>query len=117
MKTKPFTLVEVLVAMGIFMVGIAPLLGVVMSLTRNYQTNMAKNNMASFALKKLEEFKMSATAPTPVISYTVTGQPGLSYFLDVVTVFPNYRYVTLTVGPTDINSSANVQFSYLHYVE
>lgn len=121
MKTKSFTLVEVLVAMGIFMVGIAPLLGVVMSLTRNYQDNLAKNNMASYALKKIDELKLSPLAPTPVTTYKATGQPGLSYLLQVDYVFPNYRYVTLAVGPTDLTPTPTLdnillqRFSYLHY--
>ena len=54
---QKFTLIEVLVAMGVFMVGIAPLLGVLASTTRVYQGQVNKSNVASFVREKMSEFR------------------------------------------------------------
>ena len=121
---KNFTLVEVLVAMGIFMVGVAPILGVVMSLTRSYQGDLLKNRASHFASSKIEEYKSQATPPDPK-SYSVAGNvAGLSFLVQSDIVATNVYKITLGVGskgidppPTSPDNIMLQKFSYLHFVE
>lgn len=49
MKRSRFTLIEVLVAMGIFMIGVAPVLGLMSSTTRIHQNNVRLAQVTSFS--------------------------------------------------------------------
>lgn len=88
-EKQKFTLIEVLVAMGVFMVGISPLLGVLASTTRVYQGQVNKADMANFVREQMTDFRngVDVTASTEMIKapkpynnirYSVSVQPTIS---------------------------------------
>jgi type II secretory pathway pseudopilin PulG len=120
MKKTSFTLVEVLVAMGIFMVGVAPILGVVMSTTHKQQENLIKTNINSLALQKLAEFKI--TPPSAIGFTAVTNYPGLSYMISGNSITPGVTAYTLAIGkttitPTSADNLSLTQFLYIYNAE
>ena len=133
MITKKFTLIEVLVAMGIFVVGISPLMGVLTATARNSQRDMQKTNLSRLANMKIQEYKMMATI-TPS-SFNSCGNysiyPGVGYCQSANVIinngFDTAYSIELTVG-VGINSDNTVSdtimyspnltyFNYIHVVE
>lgn len=55
MKRSPFTLVEVLVAMAVFIVGVAPLLGVLTAMTSNHIDYINETKAGKFFQFKIAE--------------------------------------------------------------
>lgn len=71
MIRKTFTLVEVLVAMSVFLVGITPLIGVLASITVDHVEKRSANLCTDFIKHKVREFidadeKISDIGPTAV---------------------------------------------------
>jgi type II secretory pathway pseudopilin PulG len=130
-KKHSFTLIEVLVAMGIFMIGIAPIMGVLTATTRNFQSETAKSKIGALAEQKFSDVRAGGE-PTSEAETTSTSFPGLKYYKGVNTILNNgydkMYLVTLAVAPTEetktLNAtsiySANINcqvFTYLHVVE
>jgi type II secretory pathway pseudopilin PulG len=114
---QKFTLIEVLVAMGVFMVGIAPLLGVLASTTRVYQGQVNKSNVASFVREKMSDFRdgvgvvssanIEADKPYDMIRYSVDIQSKISC-----------NIIQLSVEDKNSSSSApSHDFTYIEVVD
>lgn len=140
---KSFTLIEVLVAMGVFMVGVAPLVGVVAASTRNFQASVQKSSMAQFAKEKLLEYQALTTMPTDTLVGSSTshkgpgsahdGFPSLHYREQYAAVSNDSFQVILYVAPkkvplfnytsdgssvtVDLNHPKIYKFVYLHVVD
>lgn len=86
-KKRAFTLMEVIMAMGVFMLGMAPLLAVLTATTKVHSDNMFKIKANMLASERLNEVQINAkvdtnfwtaTLPTPSVTSS-TKYPALQY--------------------------------------
>ncbi len=117
---QKFTLIEVLVAMGVFMVGIAPLLGVLASTTRNYQGEVKKSNISHFVREKMIEFREGAV---PSASHTTyqdcpVHYKNMKYKVELLKDSWLFKVVRLEVLDTEKSGSGNLNcFNYIHILD
>jgi Tfp pilus assembly protein PilV len=122
-----FTLVEILVAMAVFMIAMAPLMGLLMRTTATHTNNikriksqmLAKDELARFTQYKLESFTNFNNA-TNKSKFTTSGDirqhtryNGLAYKSDISIIKTDLVLFSLEISYT---KSWNIDESYQLYI-
>jgi hypothetical protein len=98
-KTKTFTLIEVLVAMGVFLVGITPLIGVLASLTLDHveKRNVSLSN--DFLKHEIRKIIDAETAEPLGESFNEPSEnKRIRYEIEVIKLGEGLQEITIRVG-------------------
>jgi len=110
MRSKGFSLIEVIIALFILAVALLALAGLMVSTTRNTSYGGHMTEAATFAQDVLEKLRGAPWATIVNGSDTRTGSTGINYARNW-TVTPNtdgtQRWVSVTVNWTDVTSNTN----------
>jgi prepilin-type N-terminal cleavage/methylation domain-containing protein len=125
MKSKGFSMVEVLIAMLILAISLLALAGLMMTTTRNSSFGGHMTEASTFAQDKLEQLRVSPWAGiitgTDTITTAIPGVPGTGIvYTRNWTVTPNtngdQRWVSITITWTDPTKNSNHSMRLLSVV-
>jgi prepilin-type N-terminal cleavage/methylation domain-containing protein len=117
MRSRGFSLVEVLIALCILSIALLALAGLMVTTTRNNSFGSNMTEAATFAQDKVEELKISSWANVVSGADTRPGATGINYARTwTVTDNPNgtQRWVNITVNWNDL---ANHSISFLSVIQ
>jgi type IV pilus assembly protein PilV len=125
MRSKGFSLVEVLIALLILAISLLALAGLMMTTTRNSSFGGHMTEASTFAQDKLEQLRVSPWAGvvtgTDTITTAIPGVPGTGIvYTRNWTVTPNgddnQRWVSITLNWTDPTKNSNHSIRLLSVV-
>ena len=118
-RSKGFSLVEVLIALLILSISLLALAGLMMTTTRNSSFGGHMTEASTFAQDKLEQLRVSPWAGIASGNDTALGSTGITY-TRTWTVTPNgdgnQRWVTITLSWTDPTKNSNHSIRLLSVV-
>lgn len=110
MRSKGFSMVEVLIALLILAISLLALAGLMMTTTRNSSFGGHMTEASTFAQDRLEQLRVSPWAGIVAGNDTVLGSTGINYTRNW-TVTPNatgdQRWVSITITWTDPTKNSN----------
>jgi type IV pilus modification protein PilV len=119
MRSKGFSLVEVLIALLILAISLLALAGLMMTTTKNSSFGGHMTEASTFAQDKLEQLRVSPWAGVATGNDTVQGSTGITYTRNW-TVTPNgdgnQRWVSITLSWTDPTKNSNHSIRLLSVV-
>jgi type IV pilus modification protein PilV len=119
MRSKGFSLVEVLIALLILAISLLALAGLMMTTTRNSSFGGHMTEASTFAQDKLEQLRVSPWAGVATGNDTIQSSTGITYTRNW-TVTPNgdgnQRWVSITLNWTDPTKNSNHSIRLLSVV-
>ena len=118
-RSKGFSLVEVLIALLILAICLLALAGLMVTTTRNSSFSGHMTEASTFAQDKLEQLRVSPWAGVATGNDTTLGSTGITYTRNW-TVTPNadghQRWVSITINWTDPSNNSNHSIRLLSVV-
>ena len=119
MRSKGFSLVEVLIALLILAISLLALAGLMVTTTRNSSFGGHMTEASTFAQDKLEQLRVSPWTGVATANDTTQGSTGITYARNW-TVTPNgdgnQRWVSITLNWTDPTKNSNHSIRLLSVV-
>ncbi len=119
MRSKGFSLVEVLIALLILAISLLALAGLMVTTTRNSSFGGHMTEASTFAQDKLEQLRVSPWGGVATGNDTALGSTGLTYTRNW-TVTPNtdgnQRWVSISINWTDPTKNSNHSIRLLSVV-
>jgi type IV pilus modification protein PilV len=119
LRSKGFSLVEVLIALLILAISLLALAGLMVTTTRNSSFGGHMTEASTFAQDRLEQLRVSPWAGVATGNDTIQGSTGIAYTRNW-TVTPNadgnQRWVSITLNWTDPTKNSNHSIRLLSVV-